>query len=71
MRYKVKVTSPEAYRRVQEMVSQSDTRVFVVSDRRMVLSIGEISSSLRSKIEQLGAQVQPDYQYSSDDAVAF
>ena len=64
-RYKVKTPSDELYRKVLLILEQR-VPVFVASEKRRMLSTGEIPNQILVRIRELGATVTPDFQYDSD-----
>lgn len=67
MRYKVKVDSGVNFEKAKA-VAAADTRVYVVSDRRRVLSTGDLSDAAKDELLQIGATIVPDPQYHADAA---
>jgi hypothetical protein len=64
-RYKVRVPSDELYRKVLLLLEQR-VPVFVASEKRRMLSTGEIPNPILNRIRELGATVTPDFKYDSD-----
>lgn len=64
-RYKVRAPSDELYRQVFLLLDQH-VPVFVASEKRRVLSTGEIPNSILNRIRELGATVTPEFQYDQD-----
>jgi hypothetical protein len=64
-RYKVRVPSDELYRKVLILLEQR-VPVFVASEKRRMLSTGEIPNSILDRIRELGATVTPEFQYDPD-----
>lgn len=67
MRYKIKTTSLEDFERARE-VAEKDTSVYVVSERRLMLSTGDLSDDAKAELDSLGASVSQDMQYQVDAA---
>lgn len=63
VRYKIKVPSDKAYREVQETLRAKNVHVFVASEKRRILSTGNISAQLLEDIKGRGATVTADQQY--------
>lgn len=55
-RYKVKFSSPETYRRGLELV-EGRAPLFVASEKRCFLSVGELPDDVRDGIRELGGDV--------------
>ena len=66
MRYKVKAPSQGLYRKFLALL-QKRAAVFVTSEKRLVLSTGDIPSDVKQDLIEEGAIVTPDYQYDIDD----
>lgn len=64
-RYKVRAPSDELYREVLLLLDQQ-VPVFVASEKRRMVSTGEIPNTIMTRIRELGATVTPDFQYESD-----
>ena len=64
-RYKVRAPSDELYRQVFLLLVER-VPVFVASEKRRVLSTGEIPNTILDRIRELGATVTPDFQYDAD-----
>jgi hypothetical protein len=69
MRYKVKTPDLPAYREVLEFLSGRRVPVFVASEKRRLLSIGDLPDDDRREIAAKGAEVTPDFQYDLEAKV--
>lgn len=67
MRYKIKANSLEAFFKAKALV-EPHTRIWVASERRRLLSTGDLPECLQIKLAALGAEVYPDIQYQADAA---
>lgn len=65
MRYRIKATDLENFRKVKQLASQS-TRVYVESEKRLMLGTGDLPSNALALIRASGATVIPDRQYVPD-----
>lgn len=63
MRYRVKAPDLPAYRDVLEFLSGRRVPVFVASEKRHLLSVGDLPDEDRREIAAKGAEVTPDFQY--------
>jgi hypothetical protein len=68
MRYKIKTTSPDTFERALNLVRQLSATIYVVSERRLMLSTGELSESAKADLVNMGARVSRDVQYQADAA---
>lgn len=64
-RYKVRAPSDELYQKVLCLLEER-VPVFVASEKRRLLSTGEIPTTILNTLRELGATVTPDFQYESD-----
>jgi hypothetical protein len=62
MRYKIKTQNDAAYRDVLSIL-QGQTKVFVTSPRRRMVSTGDLPGSLRTAVEARGGRIVADRQY--------
>lgn len=67
MRYKVKTPNATVLR---DVIGELEGKVpiFIVSEKRCLLSTGDLSNHLIQDIQSRGAEVTPDYQYEPDVA---
>jgi len=63
-RYKIIADTPEGFAKARE-IAESDTRVHVVSQKRLTLSTDELSDAAREQLEGV-ARITPDAQYDAD-----
>lgn len=62
-RYKIKADDPDQLRRALAL-AEGRTRIFVVSEKRCFIGVGEVSEELCCDLAALGVRVAPDHQYS-------
>lgn len=65
MRYKVRIPNPEVFRALREKL-EKETRIFVASEQRGLLSTGDLSEDLIRELRRAGAEVKLDYQFQPD-----
>jgi hypothetical protein len=75
MRYRVKITDEDLYRKIEAALHENQVRVFAASPRRGLLSTDPLPEDLESFIQERGGSVTPEVQYDmesikSDRAVA-
>jgi len=63
MRYKVKVLNPAVYQDVVEFLNWKRIPVLVASEKRRLLSVGDLLDDDLREITAKGAEVTPDFQY--------
>jgi hypothetical protein len=63
MRYKVRTPDLSAFRDVLAFLSGRKVPVFVASEKRRLLSIGDLPDADRREITAKGAEVTPELQY--------
>ncbi len=68
MRYKLTMPSLDSFRAAERVVAAANAEVFVISEKRLSLSVGELSASVKRRIEELGAKVRPEYRFGPDAA---
>ncbi len=66
VRYKIKSPSDETYREVQETLRARNVQVFVASEKRRMISAGNIPAKLLDDIKERGATVTLDQQYDME-----
>lgn len=64
MRYKIKTSSEKAYRDVCDRLRAKNIEIFVASEKRGIISTGNIPATVLSDIKHRGARVSADYQYT-------
>ena len=69
MRYKVKVSALANFDEVRKAAA-SHTRIFVASEGRRTLSVGDLSERGMRHLQSLGAQVAPEMRYEADRSAA-
>lgn len=69
MRYKVKVEARADFDAVRK-AAEALTRVFVVSEGRRTLSVGDLSEPCKRQLVRLGAHVAPELRYDEDRSAA-
>lgn len=69
MRYKVKV-DPHADFEPVATAAAAYTRVFVVSEGRRTLSVGDLSEGAIEHLRGLGAEIVPDMRYDAERPAA-
>jgi hypothetical protein len=62
-RYKIKADDPDQLHRALAL-AEGRTRIFVVSEKRGFIGVGELTEDLRRDLAALGVRVAPDHQYS-------
>jgi hypothetical protein len=65
MRYQVRAGDDEMYGKVVSMLREA-AEIILELPRRHTLAVTNLGPELRNRVEELGATVQPDYQYSVD-----
>jgi hypothetical protein len=65
MRYQVRATDSQAFGRIAEML-RIEANVVLELPRRYILSVEDLTSVVRDRVEQMGGSVSPDYQYAVD-----
>jgi hypothetical protein len=65
MRYKVSIPNPAVFRVLREKL-EKETRIFVASEQRGLLSTGDLSEDLIRELRRAGAEVRLDYQFQPD-----
>lgn len=63
MRYKVRAEDAEQLARLCAL-AEGRARIYVVSEKRLFLSLGEISDGLMRELVAQGAKISPEHQYS-------
>jgi len=63
MRYRVKAPDLPAYRDLLELLNGRRVPVFVASEKRRLLSVGDLPDEARMEIASKGAEITPDFQY--------
>ena len=66
LRYKIKAPSDKAYREVRETLRAKNVHVFVASEKRRMLSTGNIPAKLLDDIKERGATVTADQHYDME-----
>lgn len=67
MRYKVRAPDSSTYHEVLEIL-HGRVPIFVASEKRHLLSTGELPADCLEKIKAKGAQVQPEFQFDLEVA---
>lgn len=65
MRYQVRATDSQAFGRIAEML-RAEATVVLELPRRNTLSVEDLSSAVRERVQQMGGSVSPEYQYAVD-----
>jgi len=65
MRYKIRIPDPAVFRALREKL-EKETRIFVASEQRGLLSTGDLSEDLIRELRRAGAEVGLDYQFQPD-----
>ena len=65
VRYKVRAPSERLYHELLNLLAAS-VPVFVASEKRRVLSTGEIPNKILNNIKEMGATVTRDFQYDPE-----
>jgi hypothetical protein len=66
VRYRVKAVNDESFNQVCSLL-RNRVKIFVASDKRRVLSTGEIPRRLLRNLKEMGATVTTDFQYDQED----
>jgi hypothetical protein len=61
-RYKIKAPDAQQYKEVRQLV-EARVPILVESEKRRMLSTGELPSDLLAEIRSRGCEVTPDVQY--------
>jgi len=69
MRYKVRASDDELFRRAVALIGDS-VPIFLANAERRFLAVGELPAMLREKLGALGLEVAPDLQLSREGAPA-
>ncbi|MDQ3908291.1 MAG: hypothetical protein M3268_08085 [Acidobacteriota bacterium] len=64
-RYKIRAPDPQRYEEVRRLV-ESRVPVLVESEKRRMLSTGELPPDLVEEVKRRGCEVVPDVQYEAD-----
>lgn len=64
-RYKIKAPDPQRYEDVRRLV-ESRVPVLVESEKRRMLSTGELPPDLLEEVKRRGCEVVPDVQYQPE-----
>lgn len=62
MRYKVRAPNPSSYQEILHLLS-GRVPIFVASEKRQILSTGDLPEDCLQEIAAKGGQVKPDVQY--------
>jgi hypothetical protein len=65
MRYQVRVADPEDYESVASILRAQATVVLELP-RRLTLAVEDLSERVRDQVRNMGATVEPDYEYAAD-----
>jgi hypothetical protein len=63
-RYKIKVVDLVNLKTARQILNDANIHIFVDSEKRLFLSVGELPESIIVQLEQLGNTIVPDTQYA-------
>lgn len=66
MQYKIRTPSEKTYREVYSTLRAENVQIFVASEKRRVMSSGNIPAKIRSHIKERGATITDDQQYDME-----
>jgi len=63
IRYKIKAPDEKAYGKIQDRLRDKNVEIFLTSEKRLMISTGDIPSNVLSDIKEQGATVTTDFKY--------
>ena len=69
-RYKIKATTPAQYQDIRALLEANNVTIFVASDKRFMLSTGDLSKDLITQVETKGGVVTLDTLLNLEQPVA-
>lgn len=66
MRYRIKTTDTEHFRRVLELLVRFNTIPVVSSEQRCLVAVDDLSDAALGELESLDASVTKDFQYLAE-----